>query len=185
MTFRDCSLLIRLDREFVPLVLVPITTLSGVAAELGLRIEQMNPVGDDVVNARVDVPPGEWLVWLRAGRAMWIGDRADALPAPLRRRLDRGDGTEVLARLTEFVEVGVWVREAALLIDGTWTSSRRAAELFGDVAPASIVGLNGIFVDRDGRSARLQLAPGGVAWSDRPTLAVQWMLGVARLPAPQ
>jgi len=185
MNCADRSLLIRLDREFVPLALVPIGAISGVAAELGLQLDQMDPVGDDVVSARVDVPPGEWLIWLRAGRAMWIGDRADALPAPLRRRLDRGDGTEVLARLAEFVEVDVWLREAALLVDGAWTSSRRAAELFREVAPTSIVGLSGIFVDRDGRSARLQLAPGGVAWSDRPTLAVQWMLGVARLPAPQ
>jgi hypothetical protein len=176
----------RLASSATPVSVFPLSLeRSSVPHELGLTTDQMHPVGDALFSARIDVPLGEWLVWIDAGYAMWIGGRVDALPAPVRRRLDDGDTAAVGDLVDALADVGVWLREAALLIDGDWTPSRRANSALSEIATRIVSALSGIFVDRSGHSARLEVARGGVCWTDRPALVIEWLLTTVDLPAPQ
>jgi hypothetical protein len=152
---------------------------------LGLSLDQMHPVGEHILSARSDVPPGEWLVWVEQQCAMWIGGHGDALPAPVRRRLEHGDTGDVTTLLNELADAGVWLREAALFVEGMWTPSRRADIVLSEVATRGVFALSGIFVDSAGRAARLEITRGGICWTDHPTLVVQWLLKAVDLPAPQ
>jgi hypothetical protein len=152
--------------------------------DLGLDLEQMHPVGDAVFSAKIDVPPGEWLIWVDSDFAMWIGARVDALPLSVRRRLEDGDAHSIPDLLNALADVGVWLREAALLIGDEWTPSRRADSALAEISRSVVSALSGIFIDRRGRSSRLELTRGGVCWTDCPALAVEWLLAAVELPVP-
>lgn len=49
-------------------------------SHLGLTAEGVHPTGDGLFGARVEVPPGEWIIWTERNFVMWIGDHAEALP---------------------------------------------------------------------------------------------------------
>ncbi|MEN3281464.1 MAG: hypothetical protein V7607_2604 [Solirubrobacteraceae bacterium] len=151
-----------------------------------LRIELYRPeaVGHQVLSARIDVPPGEWLLWPRAGYALWVGAGADALPSPVRHRLTNGDAADVIELVELLAHSGVWCRDAALLADEGWTQPRRAEAVFAFLATGGAAAISGVFVDRQGRSARLEVASGGVCWTDRPVLAIEWLLSAVDLPQP-
>lgn len=175
----------RLADNATPISIFPLAERCPAERELGMALDRMSPVGAAVLSGRLDVPPGEWLLWVEARYAMWIGGRADALPAPVRRRLERGDDRDIEHLLNALADVSVWLREAALLVDGDWTPSRRAYSALSDVATQPVAALSGIFVDRLGRAARLELMPGPVCWTDCPALAVEWLRTTVHLPAPQ
>lgn len=80
--------------------------------------------------------------------------------------------------------MGVWLREAALLVGTEWRPSRRAHTVLTEIADEIVAALNGIFVDRDGRTARLEVSAGAVCWTDRPAVAVQWIVETLELPVP-
>lgn len=185
MTSPASSLHPRLVEDSTPVSLLPLALdPSEIQRVLGLDVEQMHPVGDAVFSAKIDVPPGEWLVWVDADFAIWIGARVDALPLAIRRRLEEGDAYNVIQHVNALADVGVWLREAALLIGDAWTPSRRADTALAGISARDVSALSGIFVDRRGRSARLEVARGGVCWTDRPPLAVEWLLTAVGLSAP-
>jgi len=161
------------------------TACSEIEDNLELSLSQMHPVGDGILSARIDVPQGEWLVWVEAEFAMWVGGRVDSLPAPVRRRLEHGDVSDIVELLNALADVGVWLREAALFVNENWTPSRRASLVLSELATEMVSALSGIFVDRSGRSARLEVVRGGICWTDHPTLAIQWLLEAVDLPVPQ
>ena len=151
-----------------------------------LKVEwsELEPVGNKLYSARIDVPSGEWLIWLDAGAALWVGDRPDALPSPVRKRLIEGSADELIQLVDRLADVGVWCREASLLIDGEWTSSKRAHSALAALTARTATAMSGVFVDREGRAARLEVSRGSVCWSDRPGLAIEWLLATANLPRP-
>jgi hypothetical protein len=155
-----------------------------VVGRLKVEWNKLEPVGETLYSARIDVPSGEWLIWLDAGAALWIGDRPDALPGPVRKRLIEGSPDELVQLVDRLADVGVWCREAALLIDGEWTSSKRAHTAFAALTARTATAMSGVFVDREGRAARLEVSRGSVCWSDRPELAIEWLLATANLPRP-
>lgn len=142
------------------------------------------PVGDQILSARIDVPPGEWLLWSREACALWIGARADALPSPVRQRLTHGSVDELIDLLDQLAVAGVWCRDAAVLTEQGWSRPRRADAVFGVLAAGRAIAISGVFVDRSGHAARLEIARGAVCWTDRPSRAVQWLLTAAHLPLP-
>jgi hypothetical protein len=152
--------------------------------DLGLTSDQLEPVGGALLSAHTDVPVGEWLVWVDPNYAMWIGGRVDALPAPVRHRLESGVPADVAELVNSLADVGVWLREARLLADGAWTPSRRANTALSEIGKREVSALSGIFVDRAGRSARFEVAGGGVCWTDRPAVAIEWLLSTLDLPVP-
>lgn len=144
----------------------------------------LEPVGDGIGAARIDVPPGEWMLWSDPPSAVWIGDRVDALPEPVRSRLMDGSASDVVDMIDWFASVGVWCREASVLLSGGWTPPQRADVVLPRLASGGARALSGVFIDRDGRSTRLHISPGRVFWADRPAVAVEWVLLAANLTAP-
>jgi len=140
---------------------------------LRLDAEHLEPVGNQVFSARIDVPSGEWLMWPEAACALWIGGRADALPSPVRHRLTHGSVDELIELVNCLADSGVWCRDAALLTEGGWTRPRRADAVLAVLAAGSAVAISGVFVDRPGHAARLEVSRGAVCWTDRPVLAIQ------------
>jgi hypothetical protein len=157
---------------------------TAVTAELYAAGATPEPVAPAVYSTLLDVPKGEWLLWPVLRSAMWIGARQDALPRAIRERIqDPADGqlSEALDRLAS---AGVWVREAAALIDGEWGRPARADGVLTLLGDERLAGLSGVFLDRAGEIARLHIAAGGVCWTDRPARAIQWFLKAYDLPTP-
>jgi hypothetical protein len=152
--------------------------------KLRIDIAQLEPVGNGSMSTRIEVPPGEWLVWRDERWALWIGARPDALPRPVRDRLTNGDSEDIITLVDSLAMAGTWCRDAALLTDDGWTPSRRADAALAALATVRAAALSGVFVDREGRAARLEIALGGVCWTDRPALAVEWLLAAVDLPIP-
>ena len=185
MTALALSLHPRIANTATPLSLIKTDAAAADARDqLGVDAEQWHPVGDVILSARLEVPPGEWLVWVDAAWALWIGARADALPRAVRGRLEAGDPEDLAELLAALADVGVWLLEAAILQGDEWTPSRRGDSVLVELATRVVSALSGIFVDGTGRSARLEVRRGGVCWSDRPALAVEWLLKAFDLPAP-
>jgi hypothetical protein len=175
----------RLAAQATPITVLPLASdRHEVQRQLGVNLDQMHPIGDAVLSAKIEVPPGEWLVWLDLNSVMWIGARGDALPPVVRRRLAAGEVHNVIDQVHALADVGVWLREAALLIGDAWTPSRRADYTFAAASTLDLSALSGIFVDRAGRAARLEATCGGVWWTDHPRLAVEWLLTAFGLSAP-
>jgi hypothetical protein len=151
---------------------------------LPVGVAELEPVGKRVLAARSDVPPGEWLVWPDSAWALWIGDRPDALPEPVRSGMVRGQPEDVIAMIDQLASVGVWCREAALLLPDGWTPARRADAVLEVLEASRATAMSGVFVDRAGRSARLELSAGSVCWTDCPVTALEWLLIAMDLPAP-
>jgi hypothetical protein len=168
-----------------PVSLFPMVCRGAlIPVELAVSRDQAHVVGEDVLSAPIDVPPGEWLIWTAADYVMWVGGRVDALPAPVRRRLDGGDTNAIVDLINALADIGVWLREAALLIGDSWGPSRRADTVFREIAHGIVSALSGVFVDRLGRSARLEVRVGAVCWTDRPALTVEWLLTTVDLTTP-
>ncbi|WP_210492475.1 hypothetical protein [Patulibacter sp. SYSU D01012] len=168
-----------------PVSMFPVLCRGGmIPASLGVSGDQAFAVGEDVLSAPIDVPPGEWLIWTAADHVMWVGGRVDALPGPVRRRLEGCDTYAIVDLINALADVGVWLREAALLIGGSWGPSRRADAAVREIAKGIVSALSGVFVDRHGRSARLDVTVGAVCWTDRPALTVEWLLTTVDLTAP-
>lgn len=185
MTSPAPSLHPRLAETATPLSLFPTSyRVADGCDELGVTAEQWHPVGDAILSARLEVPPGEWVVWVDAAWALWIGARVDALPRAVRSRMDVSDPEALVELIDALADVGVWLREAALLLDDGWTQSRRGDGVLAQIATRVVAALSGIFIDRSGRSARLEVRSGGVCWSDRPALVVEWLVTAVHLPAP-
>ena len=164
MTAPALSLHPRLADTATPLSLIrTYAGEAGIYDELGVDAEQWYPVGEAILSARLEVPPGEWLVWVDAAWALWIGARVDALPRAVRVRLEEGDPDDLIVLINALADVGVWLREAALLIDDGWTPSRRGDGVFAEIATLVVAAISGIFVDRTGRSARLEVRSGAFA----------------------
>jgi hypothetical protein len=146
---------------------------------------ELHPVGEAVFSARLDVPKGEWLLWTHPHAALWIGASASALPSSVRRPNAPSAAHGVAAILERLSMAGIWVREAALLRDGRWSPAQRAERLPSllaeDTPPLALVG---VFCDRRARSARMQVNDTGVVFSDRPELAIEWLLDIAGLSPP-
>jgi hypothetical protein len=169
-----------------PVSLLTIDRQPGfLQVELGLLDDQLHTVGDGVQSARVDVPGGEWLVWREAGRAMWIGERPDGIPAPVRRMGMTPRSGALITAVNRLADTGVWLREASLQTGEGWSSSMRATRALPRLASYDVIAASGIFVDREGQSARLDLTSTKTCWTDRPVLAVQWIMSAAHLAAPQ
>lgn len=153
-------------------------------ALVGVSLKTAHPVGDQTFSARIDVPPGEWLLWPEQGCALWIGASPDALPGQVRPLLADGGVDDLVALVDALAAVGVWCRDAALLTDDGWTRPRRADAVFAVLIASRATAISGVFVDRAGRAARLEVAAGGVCWTDRPTVALEWLLTSVDLPLP-
>lgn len=143
----------------------------------------MTPVGANVFSARIEVPAGEWLVWPDQHKAVWIGERPDALPAPLR-RLDHDAGPPLAQAVDQLASIGVWLREAAVRTSAGWSRSRRLGDVAADLATEQVSAICGIFIDRDGRSARLEVTLSGIWWTNHPRCTIQWLLAIYQLPVP-
>jgi hypothetical protein len=154
------------------------------ARVLGVSLDAAQLVGDQILSARIEVPPGEWLLWPERGWALWIGAGADALPSTVRRYLADGTAEDLIELIDALATAGVWCRDAALLTGDGWTRPRRADAVFAVLSARRATALRGVFVDRSGRAARLEIASGRVCWTDRPGLAVQWLLNAVDLPLP-
>lgn len=143
------------------------------------------PVGEGVYSVRVEVPDGEWLLWPGALAAMWVGARPDALPGAVRELLAHAAEAGLLDLLDRLANAGVWVREASILTEGGWGRPVRADGarelLHGTRASA----LSGVFSDRAGEVARVEISASGVCWTDRPGLAIQWLLAAYKLSVPK
>jgi hypothetical protein len=170
---------------------LPVALLNGrdLAAALILELcgapSRPVPVGEEVYSVRVDVPEGEWLLWPEAPAAMWVGARPDALPGAVRKRLADANAETLSGLLDRLANAGIWVREAAVLAGGEWGRPARADGVFTLLREASVSALSGVFADRAGEVARLEIAAGGVCWTDRPALAIQWLLAAYKLPVPR
>jgi hypothetical protein len=175
----------RFTTRAIPITLLPLTVGPiEIQRLLGFDLEQMHPVGGAVHSKKIDVPPGEWLVWDELNFAMWIGARMDALPLAVRRRLEEGEARDVINHVNALADAGVWLREAALLIDDVWTPSTRNDGALAAITTHDFSAISGIFVDKAGRPSRLEVARGGVWWTDHPRLAVEWLLTAFGLSAP-
>jgi hypothetical protein len=156
---------------------------EGVVSELRVAGATLEPVAPSVFSTLLDVPKGEWILWPGLRSAMWIGARHDALPRSVRERVD--DGGNLSDALNRLASVGVWVREAAGLIDGEWGRPARADGVLKLIDDERLAGLSGVFLDRSGDIARLQIAAGGVCWTDRPARAIEWLTKAYDLPTPR
>jgi hypothetical protein len=155
-----------------------------VIAELRVGGRALEPVAPDVYSTLLDVPKGEWLLWPRLRSAMWVGARDDALPGAVRERVDRDTGVELPGAVDRLAGAGVWVREAAALIDGEWGRPARADGVLALLGDERLAALSGVFLDRAGEIARLHISAGGICWTDRPARAIQWLLKAYDLPMP-
>jgi hypothetical protein len=170
---------------------LPVALLYGrtLAAVLILELRSSPrmpvPVGEGVYSVRVEVPEGEWLLWPGAPAAMWVGARQDALPGAVRRRLADPPAAELSGLLDRLANVGVWVREASVLTSGEWGRRARADGVLALLRETRASALSGVFSDRAGEVARLEISAGGVCWTDRPALAIQWLLAAYNLPVPK
>ncbi len=170
---------------------VPVALLHGCAVADAVIVElqaggrALEPVGPDVYSAPVDVPKGEWLLWPDAHSALWVGARNDALPRAVRDRLQDLTGLEMQGAVDRLAAAGVWVREAATLIEGEWGRPSRADGVLALLADDRVSALSGVFLDRAGDIARLHISAGAVCWTDRPTLAIQWLLKAYDLSVPR
>lgn len=170
---------------------LPVALLHGCAAARALIIELCDaagspePVGEGVYAVRVEVPHGEWLLWPAIPAVMWVGARRDALPGAVRERLGGLVPGELTGLLHRLADTGVWVREAAVLTDGEWGKPVRADGVLAMLGDAHVAGLSGVFSDREGDVARLEISTGAAIWTDRPALAIQWLLAAYELPVPR
>jgi hypothetical protein len=163
--------------------------LLQLAADVLIRLvastgRKPDPVGDRVLSVRLDVPSGEWLIWADRECALWIGDTPTAVPGQVRERFQQGTTADIVAMIDWLADAGVWCREATILLVGGWSAVRHADEVFRDLAMSGACALSGVFVDREGRSGSLELAARGACWTDRPPLAVEWLITAASLPPP-
>ncbi len=172
------------------LAALPVALLHGRALAAALILElhgapRMSvPVGDGVYSVSVEVPEGEWLLWPGVPAAMWVGARQDALPGAVRQRLaDTAAGLSGM--LDRLADVGVWVREASVLAGGEWGKPVRADRVLALLCETRASALSGVFSDRAGEIARLEISAGGVCWTDRPAVAIQWLLAAYKLPVPR
>lgn len=169
---------------------LPVALLYGcvaadaVIAELRTGGGSLAPVGPDVYSVLVDVPKGEWLLWPHAHSVLWLGARDDALPRAVRERLEAPARAELLGAVDRLAGAGVWVREAAVLIDGRWSRPSRADGALALLGDDRVSALSGVFLDREGEIARLHISAGAVCWADRPALAIQWLLNAYDLSMP-
>jgi hypothetical protein len=155
---------------------------EGVIAELHTVGATLEPVAPSVYSTLLDVPKGEWLLWPGLRSAMWIGAREDALPRPVRERVEDPADGHVSHALDRLASVGVWAREVAALIDGEWGRPVRADGVLELIGDGRLAGLSGVFLDRSGDIARLHIAADGVCWTDRPACAIQWLIRAYDLP---
>jgi hypothetical protein len=173
------------------LAALPVALLHGHALAAALILELRGapripqPVGDGVYSVRVEVPEGEWLLWPGAPAAMWVGARQDALPGAVRERLADPRVAGLSGLLDRLANAGVWVREASVLTDGEWGRPARADGVLALLRRCRASALSGVFSDRAGEVARLEISAGGVCWTDRPGLAIQWLLDAYNLPVPR
>lgn len=151
---------------------------------LGVDLRAAQPVGDEILSTRIEVPPGEWLLWPQRACALWVGAKPDALPSPVRRSLADATLDSLVDLVDELAATGVWCRDASLLTDEGWSRPRRADAVFAVLVARQARAISGVFVDRLGQTARLEIAFGGVCWTDRPALAIQWLLNAVDLPLP-
>jgi hypothetical protein len=159
-------------------------TAETVIAELQTAGATVEPVAPTVYSTLLDVPKGEWLLWPGLRSVMWIGARDDALPRAVRERVENPTDGHLSEALDRLASAGVWVREAAALIDGEWGRPARADGVLALLGDERLAGLSGVFLDRAGDIARLHIAAGGVCWTDRPARAIQWFLKAYDLPTP-
>jgi hypothetical protein len=116
---------------------------------------------------------------------MWVGARQDALPGAVRERLDDPTAAGLSRLLDRLANAGVWVREASILADGEWGRPARADGALALLHKSHASALSGVFSDRAGEVARLEISAGGVCWTDRPAVAIQWLLAAYKLPMPR
>jgi hypothetical protein len=173
------------------LAALPVALLHGRALAEALILElcgvsgMPEPVGEGIYSVSVEVPEGEWLLWPGAPAAMWIGARQDALPGAVRKRLADPNAAVLSGLLDRLANAGVWVREASVLVGGEWGRPARADGVLALLSKANASALSGVFSDRAGEVARLEIAAGGVCWTDRPGLAIQWLGTAYKLPMPR
>jgi hypothetical protein len=173
------------------LAALPVALLHGrvLAAAVILELRGApripEPVGEGVYSVRVEVPEGEWLLWPEAPAAMWVGARHDALPGAVRERLTAPTDAGLSRLLDRLASAGVWVREASVLAGGEWGRPVRADAVLALLLKSPASALSGVFSDRDGEVARLEISAGGICWTDRPALAIQWLLAAYNLPVPR
>jgi hypothetical protein len=170
--------------EARPIALIHIGETQRQAEVLKLKARELVSVGSGVASVRIEVPPGEWLIWSDGPWALWVGDHADSLPGVVRDQLMHGEPSALVETIDRLAAVGVWCREAALLIRGEWTKTRRAGLVLADLPPSGASRLSGVFVDVEGASARLEVSAAGVCWTDRPSVTIEWLLSAVTLPAP-
>lgn len=170
---------------------LPVALLHGrdLAAALMLELcgapSRPEPVGEEVYSVRVEVPQGEWLLWPEAPAAMWVGARRDALPGAVRKRLADTNAEALSGLLDRLAGAGIWVREAAVLAGGEWGRPARADGVLALLRETGVSALSGVFSDRAGGVARLEISAGGICWTDRPERAIQWLLTAYELPVPR
>jgi hypothetical protein len=173
------------------LAALPVALLHGraLAGDLILELRgaprMPEPVGEKVFSVCGEVPKGEWLLWPDTPAALWVGAHQDALPRAVRERLADPTAAALFGLLDRLADAGVWVREASVMTDGDWGRPARADGVLALLGEGLASALSGVFSDRAGDVARLEISAGGVCWTDRPALAIQWLLAAYTLPVPR